>query len=246
MGTAKYIGRVGGLAVALGVGIAVATTPGVAWADDTVSASSGGTNGTAGATGTSGTSEPQGTSTTTGTTSEPAGTSTVGGYRDGGRLQAGVGFGGRHHVRHLRVDGRIGAAGAAGDGECHRRRAVVKEVEQRHLSKGRCGGGVSTEDSTLPKLVADPTATDPEAPAAAKAPVRGPRAGSDSNQRRVDEPTGAPRVDANTLTATGERGTVAAGIPQPPRTVVDVAVHAACRATACHGGHREDVLAATG
>ena len=37
MGSAKYIGRVGGLAVALGVGMAVATTPGVAWADDTVS-----------------------------------------------------------------------------------------------------------------------------------------------------------------------------------------------------------------
>ena len=32
MGYARYIGRVGGLAVALGVGVAVATTPGVAWA----------------------------------------------------------------------------------------------------------------------------------------------------------------------------------------------------------------------
>ena len=34
MGHARYIGRVGGLAVALGVGVAVATTPGVAWADE--------------------------------------------------------------------------------------------------------------------------------------------------------------------------------------------------------------------
>lgn len=33
MGYARYVGRVGGLAVALGVGVAVATTPGVAWAD---------------------------------------------------------------------------------------------------------------------------------------------------------------------------------------------------------------------
>ena len=33
MGSAKYIGRVGGLAVALGVGFAVATTPGVALAE---------------------------------------------------------------------------------------------------------------------------------------------------------------------------------------------------------------------
>src|SRR5690348_10322921 len=35
MGYARYIGRVGLLAVALGVGIAVATTPGVAWAGPT-------------------------------------------------------------------------------------------------------------------------------------------------------------------------------------------------------------------
>jgi hypothetical protein len=35
MGYAKYVGRVGGLAVALGVGVAVATTPGVAWAEPT-------------------------------------------------------------------------------------------------------------------------------------------------------------------------------------------------------------------
>ena len=41
MGYARYIGRVGGLAVALGVGFAVATTPGVAWAEpDAGSASS--------------------------------------------------------------------------------------------------------------------------------------------------------------------------------------------------------------
>ncbi len=33
MGSAKCIGRVGGLAAALGVGIAVATAPGVAWAE---------------------------------------------------------------------------------------------------------------------------------------------------------------------------------------------------------------------
>ena len=35
----KYIGRVGALAVALGIGGAIATTPGVAWADDTASES---------------------------------------------------------------------------------------------------------------------------------------------------------------------------------------------------------------
>ncbi len=35
MGYAKHVGRVGALAVALGIGAAVATTPGVAWADGT-------------------------------------------------------------------------------------------------------------------------------------------------------------------------------------------------------------------
>ena len=34
MNNATYVGRVGGLAVALGVGFAIASTPGTAWADD--------------------------------------------------------------------------------------------------------------------------------------------------------------------------------------------------------------------
>ena len=47
MGYAKHVGRVGALAVALGIGAAVATTPGVAWADgteDTHVSDAGGTN----------------------------------------------------------------------------------------------------------------------------------------------------------------------------------------------------------
>ena len=40
LGSAKCIGRVGALAVALGIGVAVTTTPGVAWADDASSDSS--------------------------------------------------------------------------------------------------------------------------------------------------------------------------------------------------------------
>ena len=39
-GYGRHIGRVGALAVALGIGVAVASTPGVAWADDTGSATS--------------------------------------------------------------------------------------------------------------------------------------------------------------------------------------------------------------
>ena len=41
MGYASYVGRVGGLAVALGVGVAVATTPGVAWAGPSDTGSTG-------------------------------------------------------------------------------------------------------------------------------------------------------------------------------------------------------------
>jgi len=40
MDSSRYIGRVGALAVALGVGVAVASTPGVAWADETAPVSS--------------------------------------------------------------------------------------------------------------------------------------------------------------------------------------------------------------
>ncbi len=42
MGYGRYVGRVGALAVALGVGVAVANAPGVAWADDSSSAGSAG------------------------------------------------------------------------------------------------------------------------------------------------------------------------------------------------------------
>ena len=41
MGYSTYIGRVGALAVALGIGAAVANTPGVAWAEPSDSSSSG-------------------------------------------------------------------------------------------------------------------------------------------------------------------------------------------------------------
>ena len=40
MGYAAHIGRVGALAVVLGIGVAVANTPGVAWAEPTDSGSS--------------------------------------------------------------------------------------------------------------------------------------------------------------------------------------------------------------
>jgi YVTN family beta-propeller protein len=83
MGYGRYVGRVGGLAVALGVGVAVATTPGIAWADDTGSpassdTSTGSSDSTTSSSGTEGT--PTGsTATTTTNTSTTAGAPTGGG-----------------------------------------------------------------------------------------------------------------------------------------------------------------------
>ena len=224
MGTAKCIGRVGGLAVALGVGIAVPTTPGVAWADDTGSASSEGSTGTAGSTGTSGTSEPQGTSTTTGTTSEPAGTSTVGGSQTEGASAPGSGSANASEsgtsastgasVRQVPPGMAMTTGGADSSTNSHSETSAKGDLVVESLTDG----------TTLPTPVAAPTAKDPESPAAATAPVRAPRAGSNRQQHRVDDPTGAPGVDANTLTATGNAVPSRPEIPQPPRTVVDVAV----------------------
>lgn len=89
MDYAKYVGRVGALAAALGIGTALITTPGIAWADDTGAPS----NDTAsqntpdaGATGETGkqNTTPTGTGTTTttvttSTTTQGATTTTVGG-----------------------------------------------------------------------------------------------------------------------------------------------------------------------
>lgn len=92
MGCAKYVGRVGALAVALGIGAAVVTAPGIAWADETSAASDDGSphsgsepagpstddTGTPGAA-ENGTDGPGGTTTTVVTTQEGSSTTTVGG-----------------------------------------------------------------------------------------------------------------------------------------------------------------------
>ena len=41
MSAGRFVGRVGGLAVALGIGVAVASSPGMAWADDDGSTAAG-------------------------------------------------------------------------------------------------------------------------------------------------------------------------------------------------------------
>ncbi len=222
MGYAAYIGRVGGLAVALGVGIAVATAPGVAWADDTGSAGSGGTAETAGTTGTSETTESEGSSTT-GTTVATAGTSNAAVSHTDGDSTPGSGV----------VDAPTSGTSAS-------TRASVRQVPpgmvlttggkdapMKSSSDTSTQGDVvvemSTVDPTAPKPVADSPVTPPEASAAQKASVSGPR-GSDKKHRSLDEPTGAPGVDAYAATATGTAVRSRPEISQPPRGVVDVAV----------------------
>ena len=187
--------------------------------------SSGGSTGTAGATGTNGTSESEATSTSTGTTTDPTGTSTAAGTEREGASRpesgavdtttSGTSASTDALVRQA-LPGMVNATGGA---------QSSKKSSSDTSAKGDEAAEVSTEDSTLPKLVADSTATNPEAPAAAKAPVTGQRGGSDNNQRPVDKPIGAPRVEANTVTATVGAAPSQPEPSGPAATVVDVAVN---------------------
>ena len=78
MGCARYIGRVGALAVALGVGVAVGNGPAIALADETGTTSSTGSSSEGGATGTGSTTGTGGTTSTTGTSSTAGTGSTTG------------------------------------------------------------------------------------------------------------------------------------------------------------------------
>ena len=201
-----FVGRVGGLAVALGVGVAVASNPGVAWADDTGSASSEGSTGTD-ATDTSGASESQGSSTAIGATAEPAGALTAAGTETTGTSMPGSGS----------VDGPESGISASTD-------ASVRQVPPgTTMSTGGAQSStksnsetsanddvaaeLTTDVSTVSKPVADSTAKDAAAPAAA---MTAPTGGSNRQRQRVDNPRRAQGVDADSLIAT--------------RTVVDVAV----------------------
>ena len=223
MRAGRFVGRVGGLAVALGVGVAVASSPGVAWADDIGSASSEGSTGAAGATGTGGTSDCQDTSTTVGTTAEPAGTSTAAGIETKGASAPGSNSVGASEsgasastgasVRRV-PPGMVNATGGADS----------STKSSSETSNGDVAAGLTTDESS-PKPVAGSTSKDPEALAVVTTvPVGGPRGGSNNRQQLVDEPSGAPGRDANTLIATSG---APPSRPQTSRlagTLVDVAV----------------------
>ena len=229
MGYAKYIGRVGGLAVALGVGhcgchhtgggVGRRYRVGGFWGHHR----NGGCYGhhvrrtcrirrnTVG--------------TTTGTTTGATGASTVGGSQTDGASapesgavdasQSSTSASTDASVRQV-PPGMVLATGGADSSS---------KSSSQTPATGDVGAASTLDDSTPPKRVADSTATEPEAPATAKAPVSGRRGGSDKRQRPVDEPTGAPGLDASAVTAT------AGAPPSRPQssglagTVVDVAVH---------------------
>jgi YVTN family beta-propeller protein/VCBS repeat-containing protein len=201
----RFVGRVGALAVALGVGVAVASSPGVAWADETA------------------TSGPEGTSTT-GTSPETTGTSTAAGAqtdrdstsKSGSRdaPNSNISAGTEASVRQV-PPGTVLTTGG---------KHSPRESSSENPAKGDVVAESTTDDTTPPKRVADTTATNPEAPAAAKAPV-GARGGSDNNHRPVDQPNGPPRVDATTVRATAGATPPRPEPSEPAGAIVDVAVY---------------------
>ena len=221
MRAACFVGRVGGLAVALGVGIAVTSTPGVAWADDTPSAPSGKSTGTAGSAGTNGASETPGTPATVGATARPAGTSTAAATETKGVSTPGSGSVGIFNpgtsaskaASVRRTDpGMVNATGGAQSSK--KPSSDISAVDGEPAK-------VNTRASVPPKPDANTMAVNPEAPTAAGAPVGRPG----NNQRPVAMSTGVRRVGANTVT--GKVGvTPPLSTPaEPADTVLDVAVH---------------------
>ena len=216
MRAACFVGRVGGLAVALGIGIAVANTPGVAWADDTPSAPSGGSTGAGGTGGTNGASETQGTSNT-GTTAKPAGTSTAAVTKTKGISTPGSGpvadsnsstGASKASVRRTQP-GTVNATGGA-------------QSSKKPSSDISAVGGepVDTRGSAPPKRDANTTAINPEAPTAAGASV-----GRPENNRQPVTSTGVRRVAANTVTEKAGVTPARSAPTENADTVLDVAVH---------------------
>ena len=216
MRAGRFVGRVGGLAVALGVGVAVASSPGVAWADDSESVSSDRSTGTASATGTNGTSESQGTPTTAGTTAEPAGKSPAAGTKTEGAstpgsgsanpAESGTSASGGASVRQV-PPGMVNASGGANS---------PTKSNSETSADGGVGAELTTDDSTLSKPGADSTAPSVSKP----------------KPRRSTTQSAEPNA---TTKAELAAASVAPSSPRPAelsRTVVDVAVnrHAAPQA----------------
>ncbi len=223
MNPGRFVGRVGGLAVALGVGVSVGSSPGVAWADGTGSAGSDGSTGSAGATGTHGSSESQG-STTVGTTAEPAGKPTAAGTEAKGAStprsgsvntsESGASASTGASVRQVPPGMAMSTGGASASTESNSETLANSD-----------GAAELTTDRALPKPVADSTATDPEAPPAAMTtPTGDPKRGSKRHQPQLDDPTGAPGVGATTRTATRTAVLSRRDVSPPPPVLVDIAL----------------------
>ena len=217
MGYGACIGRVGALAVALGIGVAVAYSPGVAWAEpsdsgstssgsssDSSSGSQGSTSGSS-----SSTSDPAPAGSTSdpvsapGVTSDPVvGSSTESTTnRHSSPKVVFDNTGGTHTSK--KSGGQTPPPGAADTSKTPAGEiAVADDPPSGSTTAGPAGPTAPEPEST--------TAA-PKAPPAATAELGGPTTGSERPQRSSDTPqeppdapVGAPRVDATTVTATAD------------------------------------------
>ena len=164
--------------------------------------------------------ESEGTSTTTGTTTGATGPSAVGDSPNDGAAAPGSGA----------VDASQSSTSASTEASVRQAPPGMvlatggADSSSKSSSETPATGGVAaestTDNTTAPEAVADSTAMEPEAPAAVTASVGGPGGGSDQRRQLVDDPTGAPGGDANTLTATGNALLSRPAISEPAGTVV--------------------------
>ena len=221
MGTAKYIGRVGALAVALGVGAAIANTPDVALADPSDS----GSTSSPSASDSSSKSESSSTSdSTSGSTSDSSSKSESSSTSDSTDSTSGS---------------QIGST-STGDSQptvgTHTSKESTNETINETTATGEVAGESTTADTPAPteaapadQTVADATTTAPEtppqAPAAAEAPRSAPVAASASKQRQFQQRAGGARgVDPVTRTTAVSAAPSQPDIAQVAPAVVDVAV----------------------
>jgi hypothetical protein len=217
MGYGAYIGRVGALAVALGIGVAVAYSPGVASAEpsDSGSTSSGSSSdSSSGSQGsTSGSSSSTSDPAPPGSTSDPASASGV--TSDPVVSSSTESTPDRHSSPKVVFDNTGGAHTSKksggqtpppGGADTSHKPAGEIAVADDPPSGSTTAGPAGT---TAPEP--ESTTAEPKAPAAATAELGGATTGSERPQRSShtpqeppDAPVGAPRVDATTVTATAD------------------------------------------
>jgi YVTN family beta-propeller protein len=220
MGTAMYIGRVGALAVALGVGAAIANTPGVALADPSDSGS------TSSPSASDSSSKPESSSTSSDSTSDSTGS--TGSMSDSTSDSSGSASGSQGSTSTGDSQPTVGTQTS---------KQSTNETINETTATGEVAGESTTADTPAPvqaapadQTVADATTTvpetPPEAPAAAESSLSGPVAASDSKQREFEQrAAGARGVDPVIRSTAVSAAPSQPDISQVVPAVVDVAVN---------------------